>query len=467
MSTAALNKGAIALSKIFCADGHVLYLVGGAVRNIVLGLSEGDFDVCSAMLPHQAGELLRRAGLTVIEKALSLGTIEAHLTLNGTKYVFEHTTFRRDFYPHGGEHRPYKVEFTDDIASDARRRDFTMNALYIDIAQNMIIDPTGSGRGDIENKTIRAAASDPSETIGDDGLRIMRMARFAAELGFSVADDLFACARQNAALLQDISAERKCAELKKILMADTVYDLPKNDTPAHLRGLQILRDIGAMPYILPRLAEGDGVVQSKKYHAHDVLGHGISTCAAAPPVLPLRLAALMHDIGKPRALALGGNMYGHETLGETLARDELNGLKFDNKTKRTVLALIKNHMFDLNGKAKPKTIRKHAVLMGEEIFRMLIDLRRADFAGSGKKIGDVRSADNWASELERMREQAVPWRVQDLKITGTEVAKVLGIVPSPKIGRILDSLFWECVMRPGQNTPEMLKRRAKALEGNV
>ncbi|MDD5016623.1 MAG: CCA tRNA nucleotidyltransferase [Eubacteriales bacterium] len=451
------------LSEIFIANGYPLFLVGGYVRNITLGISGGDVDVCSSARPDEAAHFLRAAGLNVIEKAPSLGTIEAHLEQDGKKLVFEHTTFRRDFYPQGGEHRPDKVEFTDNINEDAGRRDFTVNALYLDIRTGRIIDPTKKGIDDIRKKVIRAAAHDPDETIRDDGLRIMRLARFAAELRFFVCPDLMACATKRAGLLDDISAERKRDELIKILMADTKYPSLGGMEYPHEYGLALLRQAGALAHILPVLNEGDGVEQAKQYHQYDVLGHCIRTCAVSRPVLPLRLAALLHDIGKPRALRHGGNMYGHESLGEALAGDEMNALKFDSSTKNIVLTLVRNHMFDLEGKAKPKTVRRRAIMLGRGVFELLIALRRADFMASRSNTGDVISADNWQRELERMIAQGVPWTIKDLAVTGSDIMSALDIAPSPKVGKILDMLFNECVAHPNINNFETLKKRAKTL----
>ena len=296
MIRTALPKGAAALSDIFAKSGYTLYLVGGYVRNLALGLPGGDFDVCSAAKPHDAAVFLREAGVHVIEKAIELGTIEAHLTCGGHKYVFEHTTFRRDDYPSGGEHRPDSVQFTDNIAEDARRRDFTVNTLYLDIENQCLLDPVGRGLADIETRIIRAAAEDPDITIRDDGLRIMRMARFAAELGFSVDPALMECAAKYVHLLDDISAERKCDELKKIMMADIKYPSTERNAPPHGAGLLLLRTIGALAHVLPRLCDGDGVQQSGLYHAHDVLGHGIATCTAcaAGMAAPAGRAAARH-----------------------------------------------------------------------------------------------------------------------------------------------------------------------------
>lgn len=454
------------LTEIFAARGFELFLVGGYVRNLVLGLPGGDFDVCSTAHPETAAAIAREAGLTVTEKALELGTIEIRVGLDGERHVFEHTTFRRDYYPPGGAHRPYRVEFTEDIREDASRRDFTAGALYLNLGTGDLIDPTEKGMDDIKSRVLRAAATDPDVTIRDDGLRIMRMARFAAELGFDVAPDLLDCAAKRAALLADISPERKRDELMKILLADTKYPgLKADDAP--LRGLQILLDIDALRYVLPRLCAGDSVEQSERYHSYDVLRHSLHACAAAPPDRVLRLAALLHDIGKPAALAESGKFYEHEKVGETLAREEMTELRFDNKTVRGVLPLVRYHMFDLEAKAKPITIRRRAVQLGRETFERLIAIRRADVAGSGKPVGRIPSADNWQKELDRMMAENVPWTVGDLMVTGSDISQWLGIEPSPKVGAILKALHRECVASPSRNRPELLKKSAVLLSRSI
>lgn len=457
----ALPQSLVLLADIFFSRGFTLYLVGGYVRNIVLGLPGGDFDICSSALPYEAASIAREAGCSVIEKAVSLGTIEIHINTGNTRHIFEHTTFRRDFYPPGGEHRPYRVAFTQKIEDDARRRDFTIGTLYLDISTGNIIDPTGKGLPDIKQGVLRSAADSPEETIRDDGLRIMRMARFCSELDFSIEKPLMDCAKRYSKLLADISAERKRDELVKILLSDTKYPQIKGGGP--LRGLEVLYDTGALKYVLPRLYMGNGIKQSEQYHKFDVLFHNIRACAAAPAKLSLRLAALLHDIGKPSALEQYGKMYGHEIIGESLAKEELADLKFDNKTIKNVLPLIKNHMFDLEAKAKPKTIRRRAVMLGKEAFKDLIELRRADVAASGFNVEKVDSSNNWQEELKKMEQQQVPWSIKELNITGTEISQILGTGPSKTVGQILNILHKECVSSPANNKNNLLKERTKTL----
>lgn len=461
-----LPEGIPQLSSLFSARGYSLFLVGGFVRNAVIGISGGDVDVCSAAMPEEATELAHAAGLTVVPKAPELGTVEIHIRLDGQRYIFEHTTFRSDVYPEGGHHRPSRVTFTDDIEQDACRRDFTANAMYLNTATGQVVDPTGSGLADIKARMLRAAAEDPDITIRDDGLRIMRMARFAAELGFTVAPELMASAQYRAAVLADISPERKRDELKKILLADTKYPAIAG-SDAHVRGLSMLYEAGVLPYVLPILCEGEGVAQKEQYHKYDVLWHGIHACGVAPPELTLRLAALLHDIGKPRALAQNGNMYNHEIVGEALAKETLEALRFDNATRDMVTVLVRNHMFDLEGKAKPMTIRRCAIKLGREAFERLIAIRRADFIGSGRIEGSVKSADRWQAELERMISQNVPWRISELAITGADVMRELQLSPSPAVGSALEKLFKECVASPALNRRDTLLTRLRTMRGKL
>lgn len=461
----AVPSGLSALSDLFSAHGFALHLVGGFIRNMVLGLPGGDLDVCSAALPDAAAKIARNAGLKVIEKAPELGTIEIHLRDGDKLNVFEHTTFRQDYYPAGGMHRPYRVAFTNSIEEDARRRDFTIGALYLNLSSNDIVDPTGKALDDIKNGVLRAAAPNPDDIIRDDGLRIMRMARFASELGFSVDKALFASAQRHVHLLIDISAERKRDELIKILLSDIKY--PQMSGGGPLCGLKLLSDTGAFGFVLPHLNKADGLQQNPQNHKYDVLSHCFYTCAATPPVLTLRLAALLHDIGKPAALDQDAKMYGHEHIGEKFAREDIMSLKFDKKTRDAVLLLIKNHMFDYNAKAKPDTIRRRAVRLGREAFTHLIALRRADVAGSGYTMNRIVSADNWQEELERMLDQNVPFSIKELKITGHEIAQILGTGPSVGVGKILRALHNECIIDPKKNDNKKLRQRADELARRI
>jgi tRNA nucleotidyltransferase (CCA-adding enzyme) len=455
------------LGGIFHKKGIPLYAVGGFVRNSLLHLPLTDFDICSAMLPEEAAAFMRLEGAHVIEKALDFGTIEIHYLFEGKKHVFEHTTLRKDFYGEGGSHRPLRVVFTDDLALDAVRRDFTINAIYADALSGEVIDITGRGLPHLLEGVIAAAHDDPHQTLQDDGLRLLRLVRFACELGFSIDPALWRAACEKSSLLKDISAERIRDELVKIMLSDTKYPQRTQGAYPHKNGLLMLKNLGALEMILPSLLQGVGVGQNTQYHVYDVFSHSIQAFAVSPPDLQSRLAALLHDTAKPLAFSSQGNMYGHERYGAEIARDELKALAFDNKTIDTVSLLIKNHMFDLQNKAKPLTVRKKAAELGIALFEKLIALRRSDFIGSGKPLETVESADKWQAVLAEMIEEKTPFLEKDLKITGTDIMKALGIAEGTLVGEIKKRLLALCIARPSQNTQKSLLRHAKNIYKDI
>lgn len=450
-----------AIGGIFLKNGIRAYAVGGFVRNTLLGLPYADLDICSALPPADAAALMRAAGFHVVEKALDFGTIEIHLIFQDQKFIFEHTTFRKDFYGEDGSHRPQRVVFTDDLHEDAERRDFTVNALYADLTTGEILDITGRGLDHLKQGMIAAAHEDPYETIQDDGLRLLRLVRFACELGFEIDPSLWDAAYEKISLLTDISAERIRDEVVKIILSDTKYpQLTKNMLP-HRKGFLMLNYLSALQFIFPSLLLGMNIVQNPQYHAYDVFTHCIEAFGVSVPDLQSRLAALLHDAGKPAAFMSNGNMHGHEIWGAEIARRELKALAFDNKTIDTVALLIKNHMFDLQNKAKPLTIRKKAAELGEDMFRKLIALRRADFVGSGKTMPLVESADRWEKILGEMLAEKAPFTENDLNITGKDIMQALNIPEGALVGLIKKRLLAVCIARPSQNNRRYLLTHAK------
>ncbi len=452
-----LEKPIIQMAEMFNRHGETLYMVGGYVRNALLSLPSADLDITSKATPEQVMVFFEKSEcVKVIPKALDFGTVQIDLNDGGKKTSFEHTTFRKDFYHDDGTHRPSMVEFTDDIVADAKRRDFTINALYYDILKNQLMDPL-DGQSDLDAMRVKAAKENAEETLNDDGLRIMRMARFASELNFRVAPSLCDAAKRYAHYLADITAERKQAELKKILLSDIKYQGFKGAFNASKpkRGMMILKESGALNYIIPTLCLGAGVVQAPAYHAHDVLMHGIETMAAAPPDYALRLAGLLHDIAKPVMLNETGRMVGHDIAGEKMARRALNDLKMPKSITTETTLLIRHHMFDLTGEAKINTIKKKAGALGFDAFRNLIALRRADLAGSGRATLDT-SADRWESVLNTMIENGTPETIADLDIDGRTLMDVLNIREGKTVGKVLKHLHARVLLSPGQNKKEQL-----------
>ena len=451
------------LAALFLKEGFRLYAVGGMVRNPLLHYPVSDTDICSAMEPRRLMELCAREGIVQIPKGLAYGTLELHV--DGES--FEHTTFRADRYGEGGAHKPEAVMFSKTPQEDAFRRDFTVNALYYDISEHVLIDPTG-GLADLEKRVIRATSADPSVILRDDGLRILRMVRFAGELGFSIEENTFRAAKENVSGLKDISPERVRDELKKILLCDERYGTyrydPIDDAAASkspvLRALQTLEEIGALAVILPELMAARGMEQKTSHHRYDVLDHSFHACACAPASLTLRLAGLLHDTGKPEAWRKQGNMHAHEFGSEIISREILTRLRFPNAVVDEVCTLVRNHMYDLNGDAREFKLRLKFSEIGRENAYKLISLREADVHGSGVLIGPIKTAEKWKGILSRMERDKVPQSYDDLACTGKEIMEWLNIPPSPRVGQIKQKLYEHCVRYPKDNKKETLKKLA-------
>ena len=447
----------IRLAKLFAAAGHTLYGVGGMVRNPLLGLPVTDNDVTSDMTPAEVIELCGNNGIKHIDIGAAFGMVELRF-MGG---AFQHTTFRRDTYPAGGAHRPERIEYSRDISEDAFRRDFTVNAIYKNLLTGELTDPTG-GMRDIEGRLLRATSKDPAVIMGDDALRIMRMARFGAELGFEPESGTLEAAKAAAPGLADISPERIRQELDRILLSDVKYGIAGGP----YRGLVMLDELRAIDVIMPELAKGRGVAQKPQYHKYDVLHHCFHAVDCIEPSLTLRLAALLHDVGKPAALQATGCMYTHDRLGADIARGILERLRYPSAVIRDVTALIRNHMFDLRTEAKENTIRLWLQEMGIERSRQLIALRRADVHGSGRIEGPVESADRWERILESMIAAGAPFEERQLAVTGADIAGYLGIPPSPRIGYIKAGLLRHCAKRPEDNNKTALLRLSRDLVNN-
>ena len=453
------DESLMTLAHAFEGRGYELFVVGGHVRNVLLGLPISDTDITSAMRPAEVKKLCGDMGLKTVDKGIKFGMVEIHI--DGHKY--EHTTFRADKYAEGGAHRPESVSFSETPEQDAFRRDFTVNALYCGALSGEVKDPTG-GIADIENRVIRSTSPDPAVILRDDGLRLMRLCRFAAELGFDIEQGTFAAAKECAPLLADISPERVREELEKILLSDKKYGLPAEESV--LRGLKLLDELRLLDVILPELIPCRGMEQSKKFHKYPVLEHIMVTTAMAEDegglskrmLLAVRLACLLHDVAKPVVFAEQGNMHGHDEKGEIISREIMTRLRYDNEKSELVPWLVRWHMFDIDGNAKEPTLKKRFCVWGKERVRLLAAVRKADFRGSvGERI-TVKSADRWLRVLKEMEESGAPFSEAELACTGADIMQWTGEPASPRIGRIKHAMLLHCACRPQDNTKERLKK---------
>jgi len=419
------------------------------VRDLLLGKTPKDWDIATNAKPEEILGLFQDAAF--YENAF--GTVGVKTGSDDqTLRVIEVTTFRIDS-KYSDRRRPDEVLFSDTIEEDVKRRDFTINAMALGW-EGELVDQF-DGQADLKAKLIRTVGR-PEDRFREDALRMIRAIRLAVELGCTIEPDTSAAIQAQADLVQHVSRERIRDELTRILMqAEAV------------RGLELLRTANLLIEMMPELLQGYGVGQNK-HHRYDVYEHSLRAleyAAAKKFPLELRLAALLHDIGKPLTKQGDGpdcTFYNHEIIGAKLARHMLTRLRFSNETIRTVTHLVRYHMFYFELEAvTPAAVRRFARRVGEEYLEDLFKLREADRIGSGVP-------------------KAVPYRLRYLKylikkvsvepikptmvqLRGDEVMKILNIPPSPRVGWVLKALLEEVLDDPKRNKPEYLKQRAAEL----
>jgi len=417
-----------------------IYAVGGFVRNKIAGLGETDIDIAGPAIAEALG-ISRRYQTKIVN--YKLGT--AIIRYNDDKY--DYTPFRVERYAPGGEHTPVEVRFTTDLRQDAMRRDFTCNSIYYDITNDKIIDPL-NGIADIEKKIIRSY--NPQRTFSSDGLRILRMIRLAVETGFKIDGETAKAAKANAPLLRDISAERRRQELDRILLADTKYGVKW----AHYRGLRLIQQLGLWKYLIPQLEDGAGLAQNPVYHKYDVLEHINQTVKFAAP--DVRLAALMHDVGKPYCVAKFGNMHGHEVISAHIVRYDLGecGLKYPNDVIEEVEWLCLNHMYDIARNTKEAKLKIFVAANFDRIDK-LVELMEADNLARG--MDDETREVRLKAVKQKLIEEGAPITLSDLKLDGSVLIRE-GIQPV-KIGGVLNELWRACVIDPRLNNEAWLLKQ--------
>ena len=430
-----------AFAKTLEKEGATLYAVGGCVRDSLLNRPVHDVDLTSRLKPDALIERANAFGIGARIVQQTLGTVL--LTVDGQ--TFEHTTFRTESYGAGGAHRPDAIRFSDSPMIDAFRRDFTVNALYESVSNGSITDPTG-GLRDLERRVLRTTTPDPGMILKDDGLRVLRLVRFKASLDFSIDPKTWEAARANAALLEDVAWERKRQELDRILLGPRVYE-----------ALAMLKEIGALPYLLPELVPCDGMTQRKDYHRYDVLTHLFRTCEQTPDELGMRLIGLLHDAGKPEALKRDGKLYAHDVYGAEIARTMLERLRYPTALIDRVCGAIRLHMFDLRDEASDETLRRRFASFGRERTQDLIMIREADVRGSGYKTAFV--AEHWRRVYEQMQREHAPFSESELKVTGEDIMRELGIKAGERVGKIKHALLLRCAVHPEENERSALLKR--------
>lgn len=411
-----------------------LYAVGGCVRDGLLGIECYDVDICSKLDVKDVKKILSNTDFVVSDKSLRMGTVH----ISRGNFCAEYTSFRQDSYERSsGAHKPLKVSFTDSILLDAKRRDFKCNAVYYDLLKDEIADPIG-GVCDIRNKIV-STADDEDTVFEADGLRILRLVRFCAELGFKADAHTFDVAKQNAWRVKDIAVERIREELDKIFVADTRHpELGLKD--AHVRGFRMLDELGLVDMLLPELAKLKGLQQPAKFHLYDAYEHSVKAFEVSPP--RLRWASLLHDVGKARAVEINGNMHGHDEIGAEIARQMLNRLKFSNADRNRTVQLVRLHMTDINGNTSEAKLRRF-VVEHMDVIDDLCALKDIDGIASA---GKLTRPNRLRIAYETLKEQGVPLTVKDLKIDGRDLVD-MGVSEKFRSG-LLKDLLVETAMNP-------------------
>ena len=428
--------------------GHQAYLVGGSVRDVLLGREGGSaFDLSTDLTPDEVSRRFAHAAPT----GLPFGTV----TLVEAGCTIECTTFRREG-PYSDARRPDRVEFTADPEEDLARRDLTVNAMAWDPAAGVLLDPHG-GALDLERRILRAVG-DPLVRFQEDALRPLRLARFTATLEMEPDEPMRRALAGLAAPGSDyagatVAAERVRDELERTLAA-----------PQPSRSFEVLREAGLLALWLPELARCRGVPQNR-YHAYDVYFHSLYTCDAAPRDRPdVRWAALLHDLGKPdtRAEREGeGTFYNHQFVGAEIADRLLERLRLPLARRARIVHLVREHMFDYRAGWSDGALRRWLRRVGTEPIADLFDLRIADTLGNGLRSGFPTYLDPMRRRIERLLRESDALRVTDLAVDGNDVMRELTLAPGPAVREALEGLLEEVLDDPGRNTRDRLLARLR------
>lgn len=426
-----------------------LYVVGGFVRDFLAGLHtlKTDVDICAPADTEAFVEISKNCGATVTAVYKNTGTVK--LAFGSEQYEF--ASFRSDEYVRG-VHKPVKTFFTDDIVLDAKRRDFKINAIYYDIKDGKFLDPLG-GMEDVKNKLVNTVA-DADKVFGEDGLRLMRLARQCAQTGFKPSEECLDGARNNAKLISDVTPERIYAELDAILHADERYGVKY----AQYDGLKILDGTGVLDIIIPELTLGRGMLQNEQFHSHDVLEHSLRAVKYADS--SVRLAALLHDAGKPYCKLKNGVYHGHDVVGAEIAENICARLKVPKKTAKEVSLLTALHMYDLRCDARENKIRKF-IVRNEKILPKLLLIKQADFSGCRDDLSEAPCVTRWVAIVEKMKSEGAPLNLKQLAVRGDELINA-GIARE-RVSEVLQSLLEDCAMDPSLNKKCVLLKRAATL----
>ena len=431
-----ISSGARHILQTLTDAGYEARLVGGCVRDLLRNVKPHDWDICTSARPEEVEGCF--AGRRIIEAGLKYGTVTV---LEGGE-PYEVTTYRTEG-PYSDIRRPDYVEFVSSLDADLARRDFTMNAIAMDLTGGLR-DPFGGG-ADIRAGLIRCVG-DPARRFQEDGLRVMRALRFGAALGYEVEKETAQAIHDNRAVLNHVAAERINVELCKLLVGSRAGDI-----------LRQYSDVFCQFW--PELGPLAALEQNTPWHCWGGWEHTIRAVEAAPADPILRLTMLLHDVGKPACKSTDGkgvdHFYGHPKLSAVLADEMLRRLKFDNKTRERVAALVEHHGVQIPN--REQSIRRWLGRLGPDVFFQLLEVKRADGMGQAYELVKDRLAQ--LEEMKAKAEEAIAqgqcFSLKNLAVNGRHVIAA-GIAPGPEVGRVLNELLEKVVSGEVPNEREAL-----------
>ena len=454
--------------------GFEVYIVGGAIRDILTGKTVTDWDFTTKAQPDQILKLFPEAFYDNVYGTVGIAEKDLreqfHLKKDDqSKGIHEITTFRRE-QDYSDHRRPDKVIWGKSLDEDLERRDFTINAMALKITNKLkdtnktkyqtveaeIIDPF-NGQKDLKNKLIRAVGK-ADKRFQEDALRMMRAIRIASQLGFIIESNTLAAIKKNAPSIREIANERIRDELIKTIAS--AY--PKD-------GMMLLFNSDLLKLIIPELLEMRGVQQSG-HHTKDVWDHSLDSLAACPSPDPIvRLATLLHDVGKPNVKMDRGKgkeitFYNHEVVGARIAKNIARRLKMAKKDVDLLWLLIRWHMFAYDPKMTDKAIRRMVRRVSRDNINKMMMLRIGDRIGGGSK------ATSWRlRELQQRIGEVLytPMEIKDMKVNGNDVMEILKIKGGPKVGKVLEKLFEEVMDDAKKNDRKYLLKRIENISTPV
>jgi tRNA nucleotidyltransferase (CCA-adding enzyme) len=460
--TSALDPASIpedvrAVARRLGEKGFQAHLVGGGVRDMLLGRPPADFDVATDAKPEKVLEIFGHA--FAIPTGLQHGTVTV---LTGrdpaTRRSVEVTTFRGEGAYLDGR-RPSSVTYVSSLDEDLSRRDFTMNAIALDPVTGAVTDPF-DGRGDLGRRLVRAVG-DAQARFREDGLRPMRAVRQASQLSFEIERATLDAIEPTLDVFRKVSAERVRDELLKLLAS------PKPSV-----GIELMRRTGLLGEVLPELIEGVGCTQNR-FHKHDVYGHTLAVVDNTPGDAVVRLGALLHDVGKPRARvpregAPGEySFFKHEYVGKDMADAICRRLKLSTADRARVVSMVEHHMFFYVPDWTDGTVRRFVRRVGSETLPALFALREGDVLGRGFGEDPERELGELRRRIQAVASADAALHVTDLAINGKDVMEILAIPPSREIGAILERLLELVIDDPSLNTREKLAELLPKVRGEA